>query len=684
MKKSLLLCALMMTGTIQAQDFRFVQEWDSVKIDIGGRTLPAAWRGGYNMSSPALVDIDGDGDFDILMGENGWGQMDYWQNSGTAQQGNYHFNLTGLQSINDATVTSPEFIDIDADGDLDLILGAEIGGGSRMLVYTNVGSQTLPYFQISEDTLRDTQGNMIYGTRHDLVDLDADGDYDLFAGEWYTGRIHFYRNIGSPTNYAFQLEDSYFAGVQTGYWSSPEFCDIDEDGDLDFFIGDDSGGRIWYYRNDGNAQQWNFTYVTNNWLEIYVGDKADPQFCDIDGDGDYDLFLGKDNDNSITPPGDIHFWRNLGTPQAPQLEQENQMYLTFDLGGDARNIKFSYIANSSVIDAYLFYYYLGWMRNIGTLTSPRFQMMNYSLLDHPYSSIVGGAGFGDLNSDGHNDLVITHGWSGVLDFWLSNGDTTNPGFNFIGNDDWGELHSSPVFGDLDGDGDTDMLIVGGDLINDGLRYFQNQGDPQHFNFVCIDSNYQNSGASTPVLVDFDGDGDLDLLTGRSYPDLRIKYYQNQGTPQQANMVLITEDLFGIPCPTYDMPDFFDIDGDGDMDAIGGTMAGGLLFFRNITGDSTAVPIPPNQRPRPSRVTLTIGPNPSNPITAISYQLSVASLVNLSVYDISGRRVAQLVNGRQNPGDYSVSWNATSNASGVYLVRLTTPGEEVTQKVVVVK
>ncbi|MCX6640308.1 MAG: T9SS type A sorting domain-containing protein, partial [bacterium] len=107
-------------------------------------------------------------------------------------------------------------------------------------------------------------------------------------------------------------------------------------------------------------------------------------------------------------------------------------------------------------------------------------------------------------------------------------------------------------------------------------------------------------------------------------------------------------------------------------------------FRNITGDSTAVQQPTKMRPRPSRATLTIGPNPSNPITAISYQLSAVSLVNLSVYDITGRRVAQLVNGRQNPGDYSVSWNATGNASGVYLVRLTTPGEEIAQKVVILK
>lgn len=63
------------------------------------------------------------------------------------------------------------------------------------------------------------------------------------------------------------------------------------------------------------------------------------------------------------------------------------------------------------------------------------------------------------------------------------------------------------------------------------------------------------------------------------------------------------------------------------------------------------------------------PNPFNPVTAIRYQLSAADYVHLSVYDVSGREVAALVNGRQDKGYHEVTFDGTGLASGVYIYRL---------------
>jgi parallel beta-helix repeat protein len=63
------------------------------------------------------------------------------------------------------------------------------------------------------------------------------------------------------------------------------------------------------------------------------------------------------------------------------------------------------------------------------------------------------------------------------------------------------------------------------------------------------------------------------------------------------------------------------------------------------------------------------PNPFNPSTLIQYSVAAAGPVRLTVYDITGREVATLVNGQMEPGRYSVQWNAKNFASGVYIYRL---------------
>ena len=78
------------------------------------------------------------------------------------------------------------------------------------------------------------------------------------------------------------------------------------------------------------------------------------------------------------------------------------------------------------------------------------------------------------------------------------------------------------------------------------------------------------------------------------------------------------------------------------------------------------------------------PNPFNPTTVISYELSVASKVKLVVSDILGREVAVLVNEKKEPGNYAVTWNPDGLGSGVYLLRLTAGGYVQTRKMMLTK
>ena len=78
------------------------------------------------------------------------------------------------------------------------------------------------------------------------------------------------------------------------------------------------------------------------------------------------------------------------------------------------------------------------------------------------------------------------------------------------------------------------------------------------------------------------------------------------------------------------------------------------------------------------------PNPFNPTTVISYQLSAVSNVTLKVYDVLGREVATLVNERENAGNYSVAFDGSRLASGVYFYRLSARSFVSVKKLVLVK
>jgi glycosidase len=78
------------------------------------------------------------------------------------------------------------------------------------------------------------------------------------------------------------------------------------------------------------------------------------------------------------------------------------------------------------------------------------------------------------------------------------------------------------------------------------------------------------------------------------------------------------------------------------------------------------------------------PNPFNPTTTFSYDLAETSIVKLEVFDMLGRRVAELENGRKSAGSYSVRFDAGNLSSGIYIYRLQAAGKVFTQKMTLIK
>ena len=78
------------------------------------------------------------------------------------------------------------------------------------------------------------------------------------------------------------------------------------------------------------------------------------------------------------------------------------------------------------------------------------------------------------------------------------------------------------------------------------------------------------------------------------------------------------------------------------------------------------------------------PNPFNPVTTIQYGLPVDATVNIIVYDLQGRIAAELISGMKPAGYYTLNWDASDQASGIYFVKLMTAEFTKTQKLMLVK
>jgi len=246
-------------------------------------------------SSPALADIDGDGDLDLFIGE-GAGNVDFLLTDGTVPLPFWNLVAQSYFAIQ-AEFASPAFADIDGDSDPDLFIGKKNG---KIDFYENIGTPESAFWILisGEYALIDAGG---YASPA-FVDIDGDSDLDMFVGGIY-GKIHLYRNDGTPTVPLWTPVSENFDSIDVGWYSVPTFGDLDSDGDFDLLVGDGEG-KISFYRNDGTPWAFSFNPITDFYDSIDVGERSTPYLCDFDSDGDPDLFIGESR-------GGLHYYKNL-------------------------------------------------------------------------------------------------------------------------------------------------------------------------------------------------------------------------------------------------------------------------------------------------------------------------------------------------------------------------------------
>jgi len=598
-----------------------------------GTLLWSYFTDGCNDASPVIFDVDLDGDLEVIAPAS----SPYAVYCFDGATGNIEWQTsTGFPNCIDSP---PAVADLDNDDLPEIVFGAFYGN-----VFCLNGEDGSFCWQINLGS------NSYIQSEPDILDCDSDGQLDVVVAQW-DGDCRIYAlkgNDGSVLWYNDQPDDWMYHGGS--------FADIDEDGRPEIAIGCYDGDVYVLNAEDGRLL-WEYTGL------LYVG--APTSIADLDNDGHLEIVFAAYNSLKVLS--------NTGT-----------ILWSYGTGGSIfRGAAISDTDGDGVLDV-VFGADDGILRSLrGTDGS-----VNWSMdLERHYGrtfNIDHAPVIADFNNDDSLDVFIIggHGASGTPTenhgraYAVTAGGGTGPG--------WPMFRHDPRHSGCFGESDSPIMITvtplnppvivpeqGGNIDFD--IYMENRsGIAQNFD-AWLDISYQGGAPLTVVQRSFTNfqpgwmiqrPGMYYPIPG-NYPAGDYTFYGKVGDHpdivwDQSGFVFIKEGLANIDVftPTLseiDYPDPFSLD-------------------RLTNGEIAS----------PERFECSAYPNPLNPSTTIRFSLPESGKVELSVFDIQGRKVAELVNGWRQVGNYEVKFDGSGLASGIYFYKIKASDFVSMQKLALVK
>lgn len=550
------------------------------------------------------------------------------------------------------------WIDIDNDRKLDLFV-------NRKAVYKNLGGGN---FTVLETAM----GNQLPNLGNSWSDYNNDGFIDCFVVSTGGPYSFLYRNEGGGIMTKINTGEIGDSNYNTGWGCA--WADYDNDGNNDLLIVAanafgvvNHSNRLYHNNGDGSFSRINMPGLTDTLAPFTVA-----TWTDYDQDGDMDIFIGTGPGGSVSRD---YLYRNMLTETGTaNIVRLNLSPLSTDLhDGQVWNL-IDY-DNDTDLDAFITNY-----SGVPNMLYRNNNGIYERMTSDQAGSIVSDPGnyltnlWGDFDNDGDLDCFVTRDLNQQCRYYDNNGNGSftrkdslamvlNQGTNF-----------GATAGDYDNNGTLDLFVTGTTASKGLYRNDLNNGN-KWINIRCtggapVSGMSNKSAIGTKVKVKA-------VING--IPVWQYREVLAQNSFNSMNMLNVhfglgnasVIDSLVIIWPRGLREAFTNVQPNAFYDANeGGGIVSGISEGSNI--------IPGEFRLYQNY------PNPFNPTTTIGYELKSNSYVSLSVYNVLGKKVAELVNSKQSGGKYEVEFESGNLSSGIYIYKLSAGNYSESRRMMLIK